>query len=221
MTYHDFSLLGLDSSNATGSHRKNQIAKAPVILGYLLFAIGKSKQRKSGPIHVAELFCADAYYSFVASRFGADRCDAFDNNKDGHIEEAYSAKQQLADGKVHIHLKDIFQIESNFRADIVMNTGGLYHVTDPLRALERSYSMASRYLIVQTVTSLVSENVSYFETPAPGWKHGCRFSHAWIQNQIASRGYFVVDSERNILEGNGRLEDRGSSYFLIDTTRLI
>jgi hypothetical protein len=216
--YHDFKALGLEVQQRPGNYALNQRAKAPIISGYLLFAIGKAAQHDS-PVTLAELFCADAYYSFLASRFGVSRCDAFDNNRDGHLAEANAIKDLLSADSVHIHQTDIFEIESTFHASIVLNTGGLYHVDDPLGALEKSYAMASRYLIVQTVTSLANENISYFEAPAPGWQHGCRFSHSWIENEIRKRDYFIVDSARNILTGNNRPEDRGSSYFLIDVTR--
>jgi hypothetical protein len=209
--YHDFSALGLSLPQKGGIYPPNQRAKTPIIMGYLLYSLGKALQHDATTT-VAELFCADAYYY---------RCDAFDNNRDNHLQEAYAIKSMLADDVVHIHQQDIFEIADAFRASIVLNTGGLYHVENPLQALERSHAMASRYLIIQTVTSLASENINYFETPAPGWQHGCRFSHAWIENEIRKRRYFVIDSERNVLIGNNRLEDRGSSYFLIDVTRSV
>ena len=216
--YHDFGVLGLSLPQKGGIYALNQRAKSPVIIGYLLYSLGKTLQNDTQAT-VAELFCADAYYSFIAARFGAHRCDAFDNNRDNHLQEAYAIKSILADETVHIHQTDILEIEKSFHSSIVVNTGGLYHVENPLEVLERSHAMASRYLIVQTVTSLACENINYFETPAPGWQHGCRFSHAWIENEIRKRRYCIIDSERNILTGNARSEDRGSSYFLIDVTR--
>lgn len=216
--YHDFSLLGLQLPQRPGIFAPNQAAKSPVISGYLLFCIGKALQREV-QITFAELFCADAYYSFLASRFGVHRCDAFDSNRDGHLAEAMSIKRILGDERVNIHERNMFEMDPAFHATIVLNAGGLYHVKDPLLALELSYAMARRYLIIQSVTSLANEEVEYFETPCPGWKGGCRFSHAWLENEINKRRYFVVDSERNILPGNERPDDRGSSYFLIDTTR--
>jgi hypothetical protein len=211
--YHDFSLMGLSVPQRAGIYGPNQQAKAPVISGYLAFAIGKLKAAGVRPLTVSELFCADAYYSFLAHRLGADRCDAFDNNRDGHMDQAKFVNERI--GGVTLHETDVFDIPASHRASIVVNAGGLYHVSDPLTALERSYAMCERYLIVQTVFSMATEDENYFETPAPGWTWGCRFSFAFLRREMEKRGYQIVDSDRNILTGNDRPEDRGSAYFLI------
>jgi hypothetical protein len=213
--YHDYGVIGLDLPQLPGIFAPNQAAKAPVIIGYLLFTIGKLRARGIAPISFAELFCADAFYSFIARRFGADRCDAFDNDRDGYLEQARAVGKLLDENGVHLHQVDVFDIPSEFQASIVMNAGGLYHVSDPMLALERSYAMCRHYLIVQSVVTLATENADYFETPAPGWNWGCRFSYAFLRREIERRGYRIVDSERNVLTGNSRPEDRGSAYFLI------
>ncbi len=55
----------------------------------------------------------------------------------------------------------------------------------------------------------------YYESPAPGWTWGCRYSVESFEKLIRKLGYNVVDKHYNELEGNGRLEDRGSVYYLI------
>lgn len=214
--YHDFSALGLTLPQKKGIYAPNQTAKAPVITGYLLFAIGKLRARGIRPITIAELFCADAYYSFLARRFGADRCYAFDSNRDGDLPQAHHIRTLLNDDCVEIHETVVENIASDFGASIVMNTGGLYHVEDPLRYLEQAYEMAEHYLIVQSVISIATEDENYFETPAPGWSWGCRFTFGYLEKEIKKRGYKVFDSDRNLLLGNVRPEDRGSAYFLIE-----
>ena len=214
--YHDYSVLGLSVPQRGGIYGPNQRAKAPIITAYLLFALGKLKVRGASSIKVCELFCADAYYSFIASRFGADSCDAFDNDRDGHTAEARHIRDLLGDQRVNIQNQDVLDIPDNYRASIVINTGGLYHVTNPLTVLEKSYRLATNYLIVQSVVTLATERADYFETPAPGWIWGCRFTHEFLIQAIRDRGYKIIDFERNILTGNTRAEDRGSSYFLIE-----
>jgi hypothetical protein len=73
----------------------------------------------------------------------------------------------------------------------------------------------TRFLIVQTVVTLATEDDNYFETPAPGWTWGSRFSYGFLRREITKRGYRIVDTDRNVLTGNDRPEDRGSAYFLI------
>lgn len=213
--YHDFRLLGLDLPQAPGIFAQNQKAKEPVILGYLMFAIGKLKARGITPLTFTELFCADAYYAFFARNFGADRAYGFDNNRDGYLDQAFRVQEIIGDEGVELHQLDIFDIPKDFRSSIVANIGGLYHTADPLRALEFSYEMCRNYLIVQSVVTLATEDEDYFETPAPGWAWGCRFSYAWLRRQIIQLGYRIIDTERNQLPGNGRPEDCGSAYFLI------
>ena len=78
-----------------------------------------------------------------------------------------------------------------------------------------SYTMAKRYLIVQSVVNLATDNENYFESPAPGWTWGNRFSRKSFDKMIKELGYNVIDCHFNELEGNDRLEDRGSVYYLI------
>ena len=95
------------------------------------------------------------------------------------------------------------------------NLGGLYHVNNPREILEKSYRMARRFLIVQSVVSMASDDENYFECPAPGWTWGCRFSRGWLLKAVGELGYEVIDTHFNELEGNNRPEDRGSLYFLV------
>jgi len=57
---------------------------------------------------------------------------------------------------------------------------------------------------------------NYFETPAPGWTWGCRYNKYSFDNMIRSFDWKILDSYFNELEGNGRLDDRGSVYYLIE-----
>jgi len=49
---------------------------------------------------------------------------------------------------------DVNYIPSLPSVDIVANAGGLYHVPSPEEILRKSYAMARRFLIVQTVIGL-------------------------------------------------------------------
>ncbi len=92
----------------------------------------------------------------------------------------------------------------------------MYHVPNPVEILRKSWNLARRYLIVQSVVSMANEGETYFESPAPGWAHGSRFSAKSFINMLRIEGYKVVDGHFNVLEGNTRPEDRGSVYFLIE-----
>ena len=136
--YHDFSVVGLNNlPPAEGLYRQNQLVKEPLIVGYMLYAMGKLKAQGIKPVSVCELFCADAFYSFIARRFGADRCDAFDSDRDGYLDQArIVAKLLNEEENVGIHKVDMFDMPADYRASVVVNAGGLYHVADPMRAVE-------------------------------------------------------------------------------------
>lgn len=109
----------------------------------------------------------------------------------------------------------MFDMPADYRASVVVNAGGLYHVADPLRAVEMCYAMAEHYLVIQTVVALTTEDENYFKAPAPGWTWGSRFSFAYLQRELLKRGYKILDSQRNIFPANDRPEDRGNAFFLI------
>jgi hypothetical protein len=110
---------------------------------------------------------------------------------------------------------DVNAIDTRAPVDIVANVGGLYHVDNPLEILRKSYAMAAKYLVVQNVVSLASTSETHFESPAPGWTWGNRFSMQSFDAAIHATGWDVVDRHFNELEGNERPEDRGSVYYLI------
>jgi len=58
------------------------------------------------------------------------------------------------------------------QVDIVANLGGLYHVSNPKEIIEKSYNMAKKLLVIQSVVSMKNDDENYFESPAPGWTWG-------------------------------------------------
>ena len=47
--------------------------------------------------------------------------------------------------------------------DIVASTGGVYHIENPVDVLIKSYDLAKKYLIIQSVVSIANEDPYYFE----------------------------------------------------------
>lgn len=213
--YHDYRLFGARSRQLPGAYAPNQRCKEPVIGGYIQLAIAKCRRSLSDRVGFTELFCADGYYAMLARHFGADACVGVDNDRDGHFSRAEAIARELGLSNVRFVKADVQAMHALERTEIVANVGGLYHVENPLEVLVGSYALASRFLIVQTVVSTRHTADDYFESPAPGWHWGSRFSAAWLARRIAERGWQVVDSHYNELEGNARPEDRGSAYYLI------
>lgn len=212
--YHDYALFGARNRQLPGIFGPNQRAKAPIITAYIALAIAKSKEA-SDDVSFLELFCADAYYAMVAGRLGATSTTGLDNNRDGYSALAPEIARRLRIDGFRLLEMDVDDIESLPPVDIVANVGGLYHVSDPVTVLERSYRLATRYLIVQSVVSLANDDENYFEAPAPGWDWGSRFSRASFDAMIRSRGWDVVAAHSNELTANQEPSDRGSVFYLV------
>lgn len=213
--YHSYRLFGVNNQQIPGVFQPNQACKEPIILSYILLALAKCKTSSDMPVTFAELFCADGYYAMAARHLGASIAIGVDNNREGHFTVAKKIAERLEINNCTFIEMDVNDIETMAPLDIVANIGGLYHVENPEEILEKSYSLARRFLIVQTVVSLASVAEDYYESPAPGWAWGNRYSRLSFKRLIESKGWNIIDSHFNILEGNERPEDKGSVYFLI------
>ena len=215
--YHEYSFFGVNNEQTKGHYVENQKTKAPIITTYIAYAIAKCKE-KSNYVSFAELFCADGYYAMVASRLGAARSYGIDNNfsKHNYALKVKGIAKRLGIKNIEFINEDVNNINKLPRTDIVANVGGLYHVSNPKQILAKSYEMAKSYLIIQSVVSLATDSRRYFETPAPGWTWGSRFSRQSFDELIKDSGYKVLDFHFNELKGNKRIEDRGSVYYLIE-----
>lgn len=153
----------------------------------------------------------------VASRLGASKSYGIDNNfsKHDYALKVEDIAKRLGIENIKFINEDVNKIEKLPRTDIVANVGGLYHVSNPKEILQKSYKMAKTYLIIQSAVSLANNSSSYFETPAPGWTWGSRFSRQSFDKMIKSLNYKIIDQHFNKLEGNSRPEDLGSVYYLI------
>lgn len=213
--YHSYRLFGVKNQQLPGAFHANQACKEPIILSYILLALAKCKASIDMPVTFVELFCADGYYAMAARHLGASTAIGIDNNREGHFTVANKIAERLEINNCAFIEMDVNDVETMTPHDIVANIGGLYHVENPEEILDKSYSLARKFLIVQTVVSLAVEAEDYYESPAPNWTWGNRYSRHSFKRLIESKGWNIIDSHFNILEGNERPEDRGSVYFLI------
>lgn len=213
--YHEYSFFGVSNTQLPGIYELNQKAKAPMITSYIAYAIAKSRNKAMDSVSFTELFCADGYYAMVAARLGCNRSIGIDSNRDGHLPKARKIAELLGMTSVTFLEQEITGTTELEATDIVANVGGLYHVSRPEEILRLSYAKAKKFLIVQTVVSLASNDDTYFEAPAPGWTWGNRYSKNSFDRMIRAVCPGIIDSHFNELEGNIRPEDRGSVYYLI------
>lgn len=212
--YHSYALFGVRNQQLS-IHESNQRAKSPIIQAYIQYAIAKSRSRISDEVTFAELFCADGYYAMVARLFGAARSCGIDNNRDGYFTQAEAVASRLGLDAIRFLCMDVNEIVRLEPVNVVANVGGLYHVPNPQEILQKSYHLATNYLIVQSAVSMANDDEDYFVTPNPGGNSGCRFNRRSFLKMVRSHKYNVIDEHFNELEGNFRVEDRGSQYLLI------
>lgn len=213
--YHSYKLFGIQNEQLGKHYPANQQSKQPIIISYIQYAIAKCRNQIADKVSFAELFCADGFYTMAALHLGATRSIGIDNDRDGHSRRMMEIASRLGLAVEFLKM-DVHDIAALPPVDIVGNLGGLYHVPDPEVVLDASYAFARRFLIVQTVVSLANQSPDYFEAPAPGWTWGSRYSRQSFERMLAGKGWRIVDQHFNRLEGNGRREDAGSCYALIE-----
>jgi hypothetical protein len=217
--YHSYRLFGVQNVQLE-QFRINQICKEPILLGYIALTIGKARQRYFDTPSFCELFCADGYYTMLAANLGASPAVGIDNNRDGWSNQMPEIARRLGLPGVLFELCDVQTMAERNAYDIVANIGGLYHVENPIEMLRKSFDLARRYLIVQTVVTGANNDPDYYECPAPGQHWGNRYSPQSFVNMVQREGYRILDAEFNHLAGNPRAEDQGSVYMLIEKSKI-
>ncbi|MDX1501222.1 MAG: class I SAM-dependent methyltransferase [Thermoanaerobaculia bacterium] len=194
------------------AHTANQRAKEAVLLPML--ADGLS--RVGEPKRALELFCADGYYAaWIARSAPRARVVGVDRAKE-QAARAAAARRALQLRKTSFVVADVnaFVESAPVRFDLVFCAGGLYHLDDPHRLLAALRRICHGSLILQSAVTLATDDPRYFVRPAPGWRHGCRFTHACLASWLEALGWEILDHRLGELPANRRLSDRGSSYYL-------
>lgn len=174
----------------------------------------------SGPRpNCLDLFSADGYYSCRLKTLSPRaRVTGVDLDPE-QIRRAETISRRLSLDDITFRVDDVraFVEQASETYDLVVCAGGLYHLSDPARLLQQLRGIVHGHLVVQSVVTLETEDGGYFVRPARGWRHGSRFTHAWLRARLVGLGWHVLDEARAELPGNRRLHDRGSSFFLCGT----
>ncbi len=209
--YHDFSVLGLRTPQRPGIFGPNQACKQGPVFKFIDNALtlchGCGASAKG-----AELFCADGFYANYAIQQGAEEIVGIDAN-DHDLAKARLITRLLGNQeKIAFLHADVFELPGAY--DFGICAGGLYHLSNPQDLLKRLREKIRTALVIQTVYSLTNTSEDYFETPAPHWTWGCRFSYPYLLRTVADCGWIVMNALTNELKGNTHPEDRGSAYLL-------
>lgn len=200
------------------SHRINQPVKEEALEPLIDRALSEARQVRTGgverPVTCLDLFCADGYYSCKLALQALDTEVIGVDLDQGEIERARAAAHALGISNARFEIGDVLEACPGSGFDLVLCLGGLYHLEDPMALLRRTRDFGASHLVVQSVTSASNHEPEYFVRPAPGWRHGCRFSHGRLEGWLREAGWRVLEEHRGDLPGNRQASDRGSSYFL-------
>src|SRR5262245_3938289 len=173
---HSYAYFGVNNEQLPGGAHLNQMAEAPIVLGYLAFAIAKARLVPYEALSFTQLFGVDGFYAMAASRLGCSSSVCIDNDKEGHFSNAAVIARRLNIKQVNF-IKAGVRADARFTAtDVVANIGGLYYVDEPEKVLAMSYRLAKKYLIVQTIVSLAEDDESRHQAAAVGCEWGNRYS---------------------------------------------
>jgi tRNA (mo5U34)-methyltransferase len=198
-------------SQGPSSHLVNQYEKERVIYSLLTQATDYLQQSPS----CLDLFCSDGYYSCLLARVCPSATITGVDLDPLEIERARTASQLLKADNCRFVVADVQEYVRQAEAfDLVLCTGGLYHLKEPRQFLQTLSTACKGLLIIQSVVTLETEDPGYFISPAPGWKHGSRFTHAGLRLWLEGNGWDIIEERRHELPGNQRRCDRGSSCFL-------
>lgn len=229
--YHDFSGLGV------GTEFSQHMSTGEVLLGAVRRAIGKRPlgaqvnqrvkdeqilpfieqaftihQTRSGPVEsFLDLFAADGYYSFwVSMMLGVRRATAIELRTD-YIAQGRLMAEVLGISTVEFLQQNVYDM-SDTPVDVALCAGGLYHVNDPEALLSKL--TRANVLVTQSIVTTHTSDPAYFETPAPGWPHGCRFTHSGFEGMLVRSGWDIVTGRLDIVDGPANEYSAGSSTYL-------
>lgn len=209
--YHDFSVLGYPTPQLPGYFRSNQQAKQAPLFTLIDRALDLCRAHRATVTGI-ELFCADGFYANYALNQGATAMYGVDTDSHNLRKALVISKVLGHASKVKFVKCDVFECSGMF--DFGICAGGLYHISRPQELLRQLSRQVTTALVIQTVYAATVSDPNYFETPAPGWTWGCRFSYDYLLRMVQDAGWKIVDATVNELGGNVRTEDRGSAYLL-------
>jgi SAM-dependent methyltransferase len=99
---------------------------------------------------VLDIGCNSGWFSFDIAHRGARRVDGVDLRAH-NIEQARFLGDYFGLAQTHFDVADATAFDDGRQWDIVLNLGVLYHVTDPLRFVQRTYEMCTRFAVLDTI----------------------------------------------------------------------
>jgi SAM-dependent methyltransferase len=221
--YHDFSALGVqtDFSKLPGGPSQNrdqmkqQARKERVIAPYITKAL-RELDRAGKTLTVLDLFCADGYYGLLVQKLSPDAVLVGVDSNPEDIQRCWTMGSILRLGPVNFIQRDVYEYveASRLSFDLILCTGGLYHIPDPLRLLRGLHRLSNGYALIQSAVTSKHDDPGYYETPNPWFKTwGSLFTHSRLMRWIEEAGFEILESATDQREPPNT-EGVGGSYAL-------
>lgn len=110
----------------------------------------------------------DGYYSFYAEKMGAKRVLAIDHHawsgEGWGTKDGFNLAHKLLKSNVESLDIDIYDITSELigKFDVVLFTGVLYHLTNPMKGLRNAISVTKSMLVIETTCEDLSQEDPFF-----------------------------------------------------------
>ena len=198
--------------DTTRRQMRQQARKEANILPYIAKALDGISDNTNP--RILDLFCSDGYYGLSAKQMCPEASLVGVDISPQDIHRATVIAHYLDSDKTKFIADDVTEyVKHCERFDIVINTGGLYHIADPYRLLMSLRNVVGSYLVLQSAVTAVHNDPNYFEKPHPGWSWGSWFSHSRLQGWLNELGYQIIDAHSDAREGPNPAMI-GGSYFL-------
>ena len=103
-----------------------------------------------GECSVLDIGCNSGWFSFDLAERGARSVDGVDLRAH-NIEQARFLSEYFGLAQTHFDVADATAFDDDRQWDIVLNLGVLYHVTDPLSFVQRTYELCTRFAVLDTI----------------------------------------------------------------------
>jgi SAM-dependent methyltransferase len=101
-------------------------------------------------MNVLDIGCNSGWFTFDLAERGAHSVDGVDLRAH-NIDQARFLRDYFQLETARFEVADAMSFDDDRRWDIVLNLGVLYHVTDPMRLLQRTYELCERFAVVDTI----------------------------------------------------------------------
>jgi tRNA (mo5U34)-methyltransferase len=126
--------------------RDRMLFRLDLINGTVAELLGEELSRTT----VLDIGCSAGFFSLDMAARGAEHVDGFDLRQ-SQIDKAWFLREHYAIDNAEFTAVDVDELQPGRQWDVVLNLGLLYHVTNPLQLIRRTYELSRKFAIIDTI----------------------------------------------------------------------